>query len=133
MAEPSRAAEVRLRGGAIGRTLGMTGPIYDTSVKNMRAAQAAVVDIDFLEGDELLHQWRRVQDLLDAASEQQRLIESARLDISTSGGTEDCEKELRDAPQTSTHNTSASRSGRHHRTTTAGNGVADEPAGDGRV
>jgi len=37
-AEPSRVAEVRIRGGALGRALGAGRPVYDTPVKNMCAA-----------------------------------------------------------------------------------------------
>jgi hypothetical protein len=37
-AEPSRIDEVQTRGAAIGRALGAAPPVYDTPVKNMRAA-----------------------------------------------------------------------------------------------
>ena len=37
-AEPNRVAEVRIRGGALGRALGAGRPVYDTPVKNMRVA-----------------------------------------------------------------------------------------------
>ena len=42
-AEPSRVADVRARGGAIGRALGAVPTVYETPAKNMRAAQAAAV------------------------------------------------------------------------------------------
>jgi hypothetical protein len=69
-AEPSRVAEVRIRGGAIGRALGAGRPVYDTPIKNMRVAQAAMADIEFLEGKELLQQQQqRIRDLITAANE----------------------------------------------------------------
>ena len=44
--EPSRVADVRARGGAIGRAFGALPPIYETPAKNMRAAQAAAINLD---------------------------------------------------------------------------------------
>ena len=69
--EPSRVADVRARGGAIGRAFGAIPPVYETPVKNMRAAQAAAVGLDQLAGEELKDRLKRVNDLLDAANAQQ--------------------------------------------------------------
>ena len=51
--EPSRVIDVRARGGAIGRAFCALPPVYETPVKNMRAAQAAAVGLDQLTGEEL--------------------------------------------------------------------------------
>ena len=45
-ADPSRVVDVRARGGAIGRAFGAVWTVYKTPVKNMRAAEAAAVDLD---------------------------------------------------------------------------------------
>ena len=45
-AGPSWVADVRARGGAIGRALGAVPTVYETPAKNMRAAQAAAVGLD---------------------------------------------------------------------------------------
>ena len=139
-AEPSRVAEVQIRGGALGRALGTGRPIYDTPIKNMRAAQAVIADLEFLEGEELLQQQQRIRELIIAANEQQQRFDPAQPSGSVSGRTGDPERALRDTRQTSSHATSASRSGRHrsgpsrhNRTTTAGDGNAGETAGTGRV
>ena len=49
-AEPSRAADTRARGGAIGRAFGAVRTVYVTPVKNMHAAEAAAVGLDQLAG-----------------------------------------------------------------------------------
>ena len=49
--EPSRVAEVRHRGGAIGRALGANPPVYDTPVKNMRVAEAAMADLERIRSE----------------------------------------------------------------------------------
>ncbi|KAI4980027.1 hypothetical protein ZWY2020_016780 [Hordeum vulgare] len=68
---PSRCGEVRGRGRVIAEILGGKLPFYETPVVNMRAAQAAMVEMSGLEGEERSLQEKRVQDLLDAASKQQ--------------------------------------------------------------
>lgn len=50
--EPSWVAEVRHHSGAIGGALGANPPIYDTPIQNMHPAEAAMVDIKFLEAEE---------------------------------------------------------------------------------
>jgi len=67
-AEPSRIDEVRTRGAAIGRALGAAPPVYDTPVKNMRAAQAAAVGLEQLRGEELQERLQRMNELLGAAN-----------------------------------------------------------------
>ena len=67
-AKPSRVANVRARGGAIGRALGAVPTIYETPAKNMRAAQAAAVDLDQLTGEELKERIGRMRKLLNAAN-----------------------------------------------------------------
>ena len=51
-AEPNRVARGVDPGGAIGRTLGVGQPVYDTRIKNMRAAEGP----ELLQGEEL-QQW----------------------------------------------------------------------------
>ena len=70
-AEPSRAADTRARGGAIGRGFGAVWTVYETPVKNMRAAEAAAVDLDQLAGEELKERIGRMRELLHAANTQQ--------------------------------------------------------------
>ena len=70
-AEPSRVADVRARGGAIGRALGAVPTVYETPAKNMRAAQAAAVGLDQLAGEELKERIGRMRELLHAANTQQ--------------------------------------------------------------
>ena len=48
---PSRADVVRQRGAALAGTLGVDHPVYATPLKNLRAAQAAVDELEGLEGD----------------------------------------------------------------------------------
>src|SRR3990170_5029017 len=91
-AEPSWVAEVRIRGGAIGRALGAGRPVYDTPIKNMRAAQAAMADLEFLEGEELLQQQQRIRDLITAANEQQKRFDPAQPSASASGNTANPER-----------------------------------------
>ena len=70
-AEPSRDADVRARGGAIGRALGAVPTVYETPVKNMPAAEAAAVGLDQLAGEELKERIGRMRELLHAANTQQ--------------------------------------------------------------
>ena len=46
-------------------------PVYAMPAENIRAAQAAADELDKLEGDERHHMMERVQQVLDAAAEQQ--------------------------------------------------------------
>jgi len=69
-AEPSRVADVRARGGAIGRALGAVPTVYETPAKNMRAAQAAAAGLDQLAGEELKERIGRMRELLHAANTQ---------------------------------------------------------------
>ena len=70
---------MRARDGAICRAFGAIPPVYETPVKNMRAAQAAAVGLDQLAGDELKDCLKRVNNLLDAANaEQDRLNQLAK-------------------------------------------------------
>lgn len=66
--EPSWVADVRARCGALGRTLGMVPPIYDTPVKNILTVEAAAADLESLQGEELLQRQQRVRELLDVAN-----------------------------------------------------------------
>ena len=68
---PSRVADVRARGGAIGRALGAIPTVYETPVKNMRAAQTAAIGLDQLTGEELKERIKRMHDLLNTAKAQQ--------------------------------------------------------------
>ena len=70
-AEPSRVADVRARGGGIGRALGTVPTVYETPTKNMGAAQAAAVGLDQLAGEELKERIGRMRELLHAANTQQ--------------------------------------------------------------
>ena len=56
---------------AIASMFGTDRPVYATPAENIRAAQAAADELDKLEGDEHRHMTERVQQLLDAAAEQQ--------------------------------------------------------------
>ena len=69
-AEPSQVADVRTCGGAIGRALGAVRTVYETLVKNMRAAEAAAVGLDQPTGEELKVRIRRMRELLHAANTQ---------------------------------------------------------------
>src|SRR3990170_7388870 len=68
---PSRAGLIRQRGATIASIFGTDRPIYATPTENVRAAQAAADELDKLEGDERRHMTERIQQLLDAAAEQQ--------------------------------------------------------------
>ena len=70
VAEPSRAPDTRARGGAIGRAFGAVRTIYEIPVKNMRAAEAAVVGLDQLAGEELKERIGWMRELLHAANTQ---------------------------------------------------------------
>ena len=79
-AEPSRAADTRARGGAIGRAFGTVRTVYETSVKNMHAVEAATVGLDQLTGEELKEHIGRMRKLLRATNTQQdRLNQLAKL------------------------------------------------------
>ncbi|KAK1664687.1 hypothetical protein QYE76_052846 [Lolium multiflorum] len=77
---PSRAGQIRRRGGALGAEIARDGaespapsmepPVYNTPDKNMRAAQAAAEELSRLEGEELRRQTKRVTELLNAATRQ---------------------------------------------------------------
>ena len=64
----SRAGIVKQRGAVIVDMLGVDCPVYATPLKNLRAAQAAVDELDGLEAEELPHMTRRIQQLIDAAA-----------------------------------------------------------------
>ena len=66
-AGPSRVADVRAQGGAIGQALGAVPTVYETPAKNMRAAQAAAAGLDQLAGEELKERIGRMRELLHAA------------------------------------------------------------------
>ena len=66
---PSRAGIVKKRGAAIASMLGEDRLVYATPLENLRAAQAAVDELNGLEGDELHYMTRRIQQLIDAAAE----------------------------------------------------------------
>jgi hypothetical protein len=77
---PSRAGQIRRRGGALGEEIDRDGkampavslgrPIYNTPKKNVRVATAAVEELSRLEGEELRRQTKRVAELLRIATEQ---------------------------------------------------------------
>ena len=48
--------------------LGVDRPVYATPLENLRAAQAAVDELDGLGAEELPHMTRRIQQLIDAAA-----------------------------------------------------------------
>ena len=49
--------------------LGVDRPVYATPLENLRAAQAAVDELDGLGAEELPHMTRRIQQLIDAAAQ----------------------------------------------------------------
>ena len=49
--------------------LGADRPVYATPLENLRAAQAAVDELNGLGADELPYMTRRIQQLIDAAAE----------------------------------------------------------------
>ncbi|KAK1699406.1 hypothetical protein QYE76_016103 [Lolium multiflorum] len=75
---PSRAGQIRRRGGALGAEIARDGaespapsaeqPVYNTPDKNMLAAEAAAEELHRLEGVELRRQTERVTELLKAAN-----------------------------------------------------------------
>ncbi|KAK1679976.1 hypothetical protein QYE76_040824 [Lolium multiflorum] len=75
---PSRAGQIRRRGGALGAEIARDGaespapsaeqPVYNTPDKNMLAAEAAAEELHRLEGAELRRQTERVTELLKAAN-----------------------------------------------------------------
>ena len=67
VAKPSRV-DARAWGGAIGWAFGAVRTVYETPVKNMRAAEAAVVGLDQLAGEELKERIGRMRELLHAAN-----------------------------------------------------------------
>ncbi|KAE8796516.1 hypothetical protein D1007_28504 [Hordeum vulgare] len=67
---PSRLGSVRSRGRFVAEVLGGDLPTYETPAANMRAAQAAMAEMESLEGEERAFQEKRVKDLLDAANQQ---------------------------------------------------------------
>ena len=78
--------EVRRKGGDLGGALNHAGqphehsnivlPEYSNPVQNMKAAEAAAAELPHLQGEELHHQARRVQELIAAANRQQRKTEA---------------------------------------------------------
>ena len=58
---PSRAGVVKQRGAIVADTLGVDRPVYATPLENLRAAQAAVDELDGLGAEELPHMTRRIQ------------------------------------------------------------------------
>ena len=85
VAGPSRVTDMHARGGAIGRALDAVPTVYVTPAKNMRAAQAAAVDLDQLTGEEMKERIGRMRDLLNTANAQQdRLNELAKPAVSGS-------------------------------------------------
>ena len=77
---PSRAGVVRQRGTALADALGVDHLVYATPLENLRAAQAAVDELDGLGAEELPHMTRRIQHLIDAAA--QRHEADARVESS---------------------------------------------------
>ena len=57
---PSRAGIVKKRGAAIASMLGADRPVYATPLENLRAAQAAVDELNGLGADELPYMTRRI-------------------------------------------------------------------------
>ncbi|KAI5016728.1 hypothetical protein ZWY2020_006579 [Hordeum vulgare] len=72
---PSWLGTVRGYGLVIAKILGGKQSIYETPVANLRVAQAAMAEMPGLEGEERVLQEKRVKDLLDAANEQQTLLD----------------------------------------------------------
>ena len=66
---PSQAGLVKQRGAVIADTLGVDRPVYATPLENLRAAQAAVDELDGLEAEDLPHMTRRIQQLINAAAQ----------------------------------------------------------------
>ena len=58
---PSRVGIVRQHGAIIANTLGVDRPVYATPLENLRAAQAAVDELDGLGAEELPRMARRIQ------------------------------------------------------------------------
>ena len=66
----NRLGTVQQHGVAIANLFGVDRPIYATPAENIRAAQAASDELDKFEGEERRLMAERVQQLLDAAAEQ---------------------------------------------------------------
>ena len=130
-AEPSRVAEVRARGGAIGRALGAVPTVYETPAKNMRAAQAAAVGLDQLTSEELKEHIGRMRKLLNAANtKHDRLNQLAKLAGSGSArvaGPGD-HQNTASSPPGKAHS-GRTRTRRNPAPTTAG-GLGDEPVSE---
>ena len=60
---------MRQRGAALADTLGVDRPVYATPLENLRAAQAAVDELDGLGAEEVPHMARRIQQLIDEAAQ----------------------------------------------------------------
>ena len=58
---PSRLGAIKQRGAAIASMLGANRPVYDMPIENLHAAQAAVDELENLDGDELCYMIERVQ------------------------------------------------------------------------
>ena len=59
--------------------LGADRPVYATPLENLRAAQAAVDELNGLGADELPYMNRRIQQLIDAAAERQKPAPTLRV------------------------------------------------------
>src|SRR4051812_37180477 len=66
---PSRVGVIKKRGAAIADMLGADRPVYATPLENLCAAQVAVDEQNGLGPDELPYMTRRIQQLIDAATE----------------------------------------------------------------
>ncbi|XP_037410021.1 uncharacterized protein LOC119272698, partial [Triticum dicoccoides] len=82
-AGPSHLRTVQQRRVAIANLFWANHPVYATPAENIRAAQAAVEELDKFEGEERRQMAERVQRLLDAAAEQHERIGSTRQAIPT--------------------------------------------------
>ena len=69
-AGPSSLGTVQQCGAAIADLFGANRPVYTMPAENIRAAQAAADELDKFEGEERRLMMERVQQLLDAAAEQ---------------------------------------------------------------
>ena len=66
---PSRVGIVKKHDAAIASMLGADRPVYATPLENLRAAQSIVDELNGLGADELPYMTRRIQQLIDAATE----------------------------------------------------------------
>ncbi|KAI4988647.1 hypothetical protein ZWY2020_035887 [Hordeum vulgare] len=82
---PSRLGSVRGHGRVIAEIPSDKKPIYEIPTTNLRAAQAAMVEMPSLEVGERAFQGKQVKDLLDTANEQQTWLDPGQAQSESPG------------------------------------------------